>query len=88
MQAASPSFSGQLNAVVETRNDQQGEHCGGNGATNDGRGHGPVKLAALTNANGHRHHAGYQSKGGHDDGTQALSTGRHEGLFTVNAIGF
>ena len=67
-----PSLSGQFNAVVKAWNHKQGEQGGGDGAPNDGHRHGPVKLAAFTDANGDGQHACNQRESGHDDGAQTL----------------
>jgi hypothetical protein len=86
LQALSPSLSGQFNAIVKAWNHKQGEQGGGDGAPNDGHRHGPVKLAAFTDANGDRQHACNQCESGHDDGTQSFSTSRHQRFFAFNAF--
>ena len=75
-----------LDAVVKTGYDQQRQHRAGDGATDDGHRHRPVKLAAFTHTNGHRQHAGDQRKGGHQNRSQAHSAGGHQGFFTIDAL--
>ena len=88
LKSPTPRLASQFNAVIETGNDQQRENGGSNGAANDGRGHGPVKLTAFADANGYWQHASNQGKSGHDDGTQTFAACSHESLFAVHAFGF
>ena len=86
LETLGPGLSGQLDAVVKARNDEECEDGRSDGAANDGYGHRPVKLATFSNANGHRHHACNQSKSCHDDGAQSLASCGHECFFAFNAV--